>query len=114
MGGAGLDWRIRPLSGALVALPAGRVDESTAAEFAEKLNEAVRAAGALLILNLADVSYMSSRGLRALTLAQRLGVEHGVRIALTAPNDIMREILTISRYDLVFPLFDRDDQALGA
>jgi anti-sigma B factor antagonist len=111
MDGAGLAWQTQPLSGAVVVQPTGRVDESTANEFGEQLNAEVRVAPALLILNLSGITYMSSRGLRMLTLAQRLGNEHGVRIALSAPNEIMREILAISRYDLVFPLFDTDEQA---
>jgi anti-sigma B factor antagonist len=48
---------------------------------------------------------MSSRGLRALTMAKR---EAGdvVKITLAAPNERMREILAISRYDKLFLVTD--------
>jgi anti-anti-sigma regulatory factor len=45
---------------------------------------------------------MSSRGLRALTMAKQEGIGAGVSIRLAAPNDVMREILAISRYDRLF------------
>jgi anti-anti-sigma regulatory factor len=56
---------------------------------------------------------MSSRGLRGLTLASRKATELGVAIVLAAPNAAMREILAISRYDLVFKVFDSVDAALA-
>ena len=48
---------------------------------------------------------MSSRGLRALTLAKREAGADGA-ITLAAPNDRMREILAISRYDKLFKVVD--------
>jgi anti-sigma B factor antagonist len=56
---------------------------------------------------------MSSRGLRALTLAQRRGTEAGTAIVLAQPNETMREILAISRYDMVFRVTDSVEEAIG-
>lgn len=118
MDGASLSWAIEPRNGAVLVRPSGRVDESTAAEFTDRLGEEVEAAGAagktLLALSLGRIDYMSSRGLRALTLAQRRGAEHGVKIALAEPSEIMREILAISRYDMVFPVFDTAEEAVAS
>ena len=62
---------------------------------------AAAAGGAPLVVDLSGLDYMSSRGLRALTMAKR---EAGdvVKISLASPNDRMREILAISRYDKLF------------
>jgi anti-sigma B factor antagonist len=115
MGGSDLDWTIESRPTAVVAGPVGRVDESTATAFGERLLAEIEAASAnhkaWFVLSLAGVSYMSSRGLRGLTLAQRLGDERNVRIVLAEPNAIMREILAISRYDLIFQLFESVDAA---
>jgi anti-anti-sigma factor len=67
----------------------------------------------MAIIDLEKVDYMSSRGLRALTLAQRAGQSSGTTIVLARPNDTMREILAISRYDLVFRVADTIEDALG-
>lgn len=117
MNEVGLDWRIESVSAAVVLRPMGRVDETTAAAFGDRLSQEIQSASAdgnkLLVLGLAGISYMSSRGLRALTLAQREGSDREVRIVLAEPNDIMREILAISRYDLVFSVFDTTDAAVS-
>jgi anti-anti-sigma factor len=47
---------------------------------------------------------MSSRGLRVLTVAKREGGEAGVTVTLASPNEVMREILSISRYDKLFTI----------
>lgn len=113
MTGGGLEWREEARGDATLVAPAGRVDESTASEFSEKL-AAAAGAGGTLVLDLAGVEYMSSRGLRALTLAQRAGSEAGTAIVLARPNETMREILAISRYDMIFRVTDTIEDALDA
>ena len=117
MSDGGLGWNIESATSAHVVRPEGRVDESTATEFLDRLLQEIGAAKtngkALLALDLSQVGYMSSRGLRALTLAQRNGNESGVKIPLSEPNDIMREILAISRYDMIFPVFQTTADAIA-
>lgn len=116
-GSVRMDWTEDARGGAIVALPNGKIDESTAQDFGTKLEEAVgRAAeaSARLIVDCSGISYMSSRGLRALTLAKRKADGAGVRILLAAPNGIVREILAISRYDKLFGVTDTVDGALAA
>ncbi|MGZ6050346.1 MAG: STAS domain-containing protein, partial [Phenylobacterium sp.] len=90
--------------GRLIARPKGRVDETNWEAFSEALIGAVRQAretAATLIVDLSGLDYMSSRGLRALTMAKREAGDD-VGVVLAAPNARMREILAISRYDLLF------------
>ena len=104
-----MEWTASQQHDALVARPSGRIDEAGWQPFADNLVAAVQAAAATggrrLIVDLAGVDYMSSRGLRALTLARK---EAGgaVEIVLAAPNPRMREILAISRYDKIFRVTD--------
>lgn len=96
--------------GALVVAPVGRIDESCwgafGAELEGAIEEATRVARDTLIIDLSGVDYMSSRGMRVLTMAKQQGRGFGVAVRLAAPSDMMREILAISRYDR---LFDVDD-----
>ena len=99
-----MDWELERSGTRLIGRPSGRVDETTWEAFAQHLTAAVReaaAAGAPLVIDLAALDYMSSRGLRALTMAKREAGDE-VKITLAAPNDRMREILAISRYDRLF------------
>lgn len=103
-----LAWSEREAGGRRIAEPLGRVDETTWESFSNHLVEAVRsasAAGQALVVDLAGLDYMSSRGLRALTIARREAGE-AVTIQLARPNPRMREILAISRYDKLFDIVD--------
>ncbi|MBL8770849.1 MAG: STAS domain-containing protein [Phenylobacterium sp.] len=103
-----LSWRLTNAGDRLVGSPDGRVDETTWEAFSGHLTAAVRdaaAAGLPLVVDLTALDYMSSRGLRALTIARREAGE-AVSITLAAPNDRMREILAISRYDKLFTITD--------
>ena len=117
MGESELQWQVESRDGARVLVPAGRVDETTAAEFGERLNEEVAAAAVggerRVVIELGSIAYMSSRGLRALTLAQRKAKEHDIVIVLARPNPVMREILAISRYDKVFAVVERTEEGLA-
>ena len=98
------------LGEALVVAPVGRVDEASWEEFGAQLRHGIeRASGEALgtmIIDLSGIDYMSSRGLRALTVAKQEGIAAGVSIRLANPNDLMREILAISRYDRLFAVDD--------
>lgn len=96
--------------GVITVRVTGRVDESTWNAFSDRLRGAVREATQAdlqrLIIDLQQLAYMSSRGLRALTVAKREADEAGVDIVLASPNEVMREILAISRYDKLFEITD--------
>ena len=100
-----MDWELERSAGRFIGRPRGRVDETTWEAFSQALTGAVReaadAGGLPLVVDLSGLDYMSSRGLRALTLAKREAGE-AVKITLAAPNARMLEILAISRYDKLF------------
>lgn len=103
-----MDWTQKTANGQVIGLPVGRVDEATWELFSQHLIEAVREAKAgdmPLVVDLSGLDYMSSRGLRSLTMAKREAGD-AVAITLAAPNDRMREILAISRYDKLFAISD--------
>lgn len=103
-----MDYSIDCRGKAAIVAVNGRVDESTWVAFGVGLSEAIekaREAGlAAVIIDLAGLEYMSSRGLRVLTVAKREGDDAGLTVALASPNEVMREILAISRYDKLFTI----------
>lgn len=108
-----MDWRVRNDGRRLVASPAGRVDEDSWKDFSKQLTAAVHeavTASIPLVIDLSGLDYMTSKGLRALTLAKN-EARGAVTIYLAAPNETMRRILTISRYNMLFPVVDDVDAA---
>lgn len=108
-----MDCSFESVPGAVIVSAQGKVDEASWEAFGGHLDDgigrAVNAGVATLVIDLAQLDYMSSRGLRALTVAKRRAEAAGLTITLAAPNDVMREILAISRYDKLFPVRDSVD-----
>ena len=92
-----------------VLRPGGKIDESNWQAFADDLTRTIAEAAAsnvpVVRVDLSDVPYMSSRGLRALTLARK-AADAKVDIVLSAANARLREIFAISRYDKIFRIVD--------
>jgi anti-sigma B factor antagonist len=109
-----MDWRLRNDGVRLVAAPTGRVDEDSWKDFSTQLTaavlKAIDASIPVVVIDLSGLEYMTSKGLRALTLAKR-EARGAVTIRLAAPNAAMRRILSISRYDMLFPVVDAVDSA---
>ena len=110
-----MDCSIDTTSGAVIVTAHGKVDEATWEAFGRHLDSGIQRATQenrpTLVINLAGLEYMSSRGLRALTIAKRQADASGIAITLAAPNAVMREILAISRYDKLFPITDTVEAA---
>lgn len=105
-----MNYSLEVQNNAVIVRVDGRVDEASWEEFGTGLSEAVRQAGqsglARVVIDLSELDYMSSRGLRVLTVAKREADQSAISISLASPNEVMREILAISRYDKLFSITD--------
>ena len=110
-----MEYSSRPSGNAMVVAVHGRVDESTWTAFGAGLTDAIRQAVSAglstIIIDLAGLEYMSSRGLRVLTVAKREAEAVGLSVTLASPNEVMREILAISRYDKLFTIHEAVEAA---
>ena len=100
-----MEWSNRKTAKALIGAGSGRVDEASWESFLSEINAAIVEAatsGLPLVIDLEAIDYMSSRGLRVLTLAKRAADAANVGLTLARPNERMAEILAISRYDRIF------------
>lgn len=91
----------------------GTVDQTNADAFAQHLIASIKMAPPKLVLDLAGIGVMTSRGLRALTLAERAAHTSDTRIVLARPSAAMREVLAISGYDMFFRVADSLEDAIG-
>ena len=110
-----MDYSLDRRREAVVVAVRGRVDESSWVAFGVGLSEAIEQAKQAgvrnVIIDLAGLEYMSSRGLRVLTVAKREGEDAGTNVSLASPNEVMREILAISRYDKLFTIHETVEAA---
>lgn len=94
----------------------GRVDHDTAERLKGDLlaqAESCSRDGDRLVIDLGGVDYISSVGLRALMIAaKKVQAQAGVMVVAN-PTSVVREILEISRFNLIFRIFDSVPEALA-
>lgn len=95
----------------------GRIDHMNAEAFKSGIAghvAACRAGGDRVLFDLSGLDYISSAGLRVLMLASKSTRPVGGQIAVAAPQPVVREILDITRFNLVFPIYDSVAEGLRA
>jgi anti-anti-sigma factor len=95
-----------------VGHPAGDIDDGARDTFLGHLRDGVATAaggGGDFVIDLAAVEHMSAAALMALTIARKEAIAADVKIVLARPSPALREVLEISRYQLIFDIVDRID-----
>src|SRR5262245_4448825 len=98
----------REIANVLLIQVAGRIDHTTAKQFADTLLPQLDSCTGdtrKALLDLSGVDYMSSAGLRVLVLAARQCQKQNGEIVLAALSPILQELFRISRFTTVFKVF---------
>ena len=107
----------RSFGNARVVTPRGRLDHDNCEAFQSDLAAHLEAAardGAVVVLDLSGLEYVSSAGLRCLMMGARQAQAHQNRIVVSAPQPVVAEILQISRFNLVLQVFPTTRKALAS
>jgi len=100
--------------GVKVVAPAGRIDHTSADEFQSALEPhlaACRENEPALVVDMSSVDYISSVGLRVLMVAAKRVKSQSGCIVVAALTPLVKEVFEISRFNLVFDLFDSVEAA---
>ena len=95
-------------SNALVVNVAGRLDQDRCDAFRHDLAPLLASAAnsaQTIVLNLAELEYVSSAGLRCFMLVAKDVKAYEGKIVVTALQPMVDEIFKISRFDLLIPVF---------
>jgi len=92
----------------------GRVDSANAQQFGEALSSPISGGMRNLVLDLANVDYMSSAGLRELVAAYKKTNKLAGDLRLVQPSERVQEILEIAGLDTVFRIFDSRVDAVNS
>lgn len=96
-----------------VLRPTGRLDSDTSPELARQAHELIGQGGRRLLLDLKDLYYISSAGLRAVLAAAREMTAAGGKLAVSSPNAQVAEVFDISGYVSVVEVY-RSAEAAAA
>ena len=90
----------------------GRLDAATSRPVEERLLQLVDAGERQMIIDLGELDYISSVGLRVLLLvAKRLNQVQG-RVVICSLQESVRQVFDIAGFTTLFSLYESRDQAL--
>lgn len=100
--------------GVLVLTVTGRLDANTSGEFEKQLFDFIHAGEEKFILDLKDVDYISSAGLRIFLKAIKSFKDGQGRFHVCGLKDYIREVFEVSGFIKLFPVHESKEAALNA
>ena len=92
---------------------AGEVDVSSAPELQDKLADLIDSAGAVLVVDLAGVTFIDSTGLGVLVGARNRASELGGSISVVVTSDRVLKLFRITGLDAVFEVHPSIEAAVA-
>ena len=91
----------------------GRMDAASVAGFDAEFNKQIAEGVKVFVLDLADLEYISSAGLRSILAAgKKTKIQQG-KIVLCSLKAMVREVFEISGFASLFSIFDSRDAAIA-
>ena len=109
-----MDLNTETSDGVLVASPEGRIDGINALQFQQALNGKIDDSVTGVVIDMSDLNYISSAGLRAVLLISKALQQREARLVLCALQAPIREVFEISGFDQIIDIRDDRDGALAA
>jgi anti-anti-sigma factor len=91
----------------------GRMDIQGAAAIDLKMN-VLAGSSKFLLLDLTNVSFLGSMGLRSIVLPAQTVKRRGGKMALLNPSPMVEEVLKASNIDEIIPIYHNLDAAVAA
>jgi anti-anti-sigma factor len=99
----------------LVACPSGRIDTNTYNDFKTALNgELDKTKAKHLVIDLADLEYVSSAGFREFFLAGRRMSRDGGTLSVCSFQPAVKELFEIAQFMTAYAVHDSRDAAVAA
>lgn len=102
------------LDGVLVLKPSRRIDSANAKAFEEDANALVDKGPIRVVIDAANLDYISSAGLRVVLTTAKKAKAAGGRLTIARGRDTVREVLQVSGFDAIFGLHDSVEAAIAA
>jgi anti-anti-sigma factor len=100
--------------GILIAMLIGHIDSSNADRFQRTVESGIDAEDQALILDFERVFFISSAGLRISLVISRRFNDSGKKFGICTLSDPIRNVLAISGFDQIIPIYDSRAAAINA
>jgi len=110
---AGLSVREQRFDDRVVLSTSGRLDSNTCEKFERTILDVIEPDIRVLVVDLCDLVYISSAGLRVLLLAAQKSKAMERDLVLCNLTAHVREVFDISGFSSIFPIYRSVEEALG-
>lgn len=93
--------------------PQGRVDSNTAGALEKALLPEAQQPNARVLIDLSELNYISSAGLRVLLMSAKASKKAQGELALSNMADHVKEVFDISGFSSIFTIVDKNEDVLG-
>ena len=97
-----------------ILMPSGRLDTAAASAFEHQVQTAAGPGNGPVLINLTNLTYISSMGLRVILAAAKRIAAQGGRLVLCAPQKQVAEVFEISGFNTIVPIYPDQETALAA
>ncbi len=105
--------RMEKRSDRAVVTVEGRLDTLTAPELESKVLELIHEGQHRVILDLSQLEYISSAGLRTILVAAKQAQANGGDICCCGLNGVVKRVFDVTGFSSMIPVFDSVDSALA-
>jgi anti-anti-sigma factor len=109
-----IEFQVSELDQVTLIVVSGRIDGMNAEELGETLTCEIERGARQIVLDLANVSYMSSAGLRELVAAYRKLHGSTGDLRLAQPSSRVQDVLEMSGLDTIFQIYLTQTEAVGS
>ena len=109
-----LELQTDQIEGALVISVTGRIDGLNAQEFHDNLDKEIAGSDISVVLDLENLSYISSAGLRSILLIAKTLRDKNMKLVLCSLSDPIREIFEIAGFDRIIDVTGSRSDAIVA
>jgi anti-anti-sigma factor len=95
-----------------VVKAAGRMDAESASQFDQACQGAIDGGAKHLVVDLADLQYVSSMGLRSFLSFAKILQKSGGKMALCGMKGLVKEVFDLTHLTPLFPMFDSVEAAI--
>lgn len=92
----------------------GRLDSKTTSDLEQKVLGILDSETQSLLVDMADLDYINSSGLRVLVMAYQRLKKSGGKLAICGTKDYIMEVFEIAGYHRLFNLFANQEEALAS
>lgn len=92
----------------------GRLDQTQTPDLEEQFDELLKAGHYRIVVDMSDVTYINSGGLRCLVTAWRRAKKQGGNVVLTGLKERVNEVFSMVGFDKVFDVYPTQAAAEAA